>query len=385
MFWLILVILVVVSVVWSSHNTEIKGKAQLESIAPYISQIERSPSLCSGYDKFIELWKESTCIQGVNFISEGYYTRILMICEAESSNVKAWQLLGEVIPRVKSAMSQPHKSKTFGLLLNGISKELHNYKTRQIITPLIFLIYLAREDIVEFINFFLGNTLILGKNPQPDRYIINLPIKVYNLRSDPRYNDTYRVDFDLIYFELNEGNFSSGYTRISYNLDKLFEIFQDSLQGENSVICVNLISRTLKIYFQKSSRLSEVSNIKQVHKDLTTIEPDIEALNKELAKVESLIKTIQSSELYQYQVSTYQRGLKLLKISLSKATKVRDGYLQFLKERTLGFYIEDIEPSVFQGKNKEIEWEKRYKAHKEDYDLLKSMIEEYKNLKSGSW
>ena len=88
--------------------------------------------------------------------------------------------------------------------------------------------------------------------------------------------------------------------------------------------------------------------------------------------------------MYQYQVETYQKGLNLLKQSHSKATGIRDEYLKFLRKYTLSFYLEDVEPTVFQTENKEIAWKAKYRLFKEDYDLLQSMISEYNKLKSGS-
>lgn len=96
------------------------------------------------------------------------------------------------------------------------------------------------------------------------------------------------------------------------------------------------------------------------------------------------MSTIQTSNLYQYQAGTYQRGLNLLKQSQAKATGIRDEYLKILREYTLSFYLEDIESTVFQAESNEIAWEAKYRLFREDYNLLQSMIEEYKKLSSGN-
>lgn len=182
-----------------------------------------------------------------------------------------------------------------------------------------------------------------------------------------------------------KGEFSTGETVISYDLNDLYTIFETALQTEEATIYINLLERKLTVYSEDSHKTNEFNRLKHLYGELKNVEHDLEKLNKEIAKVESLLNTIQTSELYQYQVKTYQRGLNLLKQSQVKATVVRDKYLKFLREYTLSFYLEDVESTVFQVENKEIAWEAKYRLFKEDYDLLQSMIEEYNKLKPGSW
>jgi len=145
MFWVIVIVLVVAVVAWFSYNILTKGKAQLKSVEACINQIERNPNAPSIYDKFIEVWKSSTWVQSEDLFNGGYYDRILKICEKNSSHVKVWQLLGEVVQRLNmsfgiNASGKRHKSNTFRLLTDSLFKEFKNQPIRERILSLIHLI-----------------------------------------------------------------------------------------------------------------------------------------------------------------------------------------------------------------------------------------------------
>ena len=236
---------------------------------------------------------------------------------------------------------------------------------------------------LKLINSCIQKSLITTENPDSSFYCINIPIRIHNLHKNPSNGHT-RVHFDLIYFSLFKGEFSTGETVISYDLNELYTIFKTAIRTKKSTIYVNLTARNLTVFPEEDRKIHSFTILKHLYKELKNVEQDLEKLNKEIAKVESLLNAIKPSKLYQYQAETYQRGLNLLKQSQVKATGIRDEYLKFLREYTLSFYLEAVESIVFQAESKEIVWEAKYRLFKEDYDLLQSMIEEYKKLRSES-
>lgn len=180
------------------------------------------------------------------------------------------------------------------------------------------------------------------------------------------------------------GEFSTGETVISYDLNELHTIFKDAIQNKESNIYINLTLRKLAVFPEDNHNIRNSTILRHLHKELKNVDQRLESLNREIAKVESLLSAIKLSNLYQYQFETYQRGLKLLQQSQIKANKIRDGYLKILREYLLSFYLVDVEPTVFQVESNEIVSETKYNLIKEDYyDLLQS-VKEYRELKLES-
>ncbi len=145
MFWVVVTILIAAVIAWSRYNIMTKGKAQLKSVEACINQIERNPSSPSAYDKFIEVWKNSTWVQPEDLFNGGYYDRILKICEKNSSNPKSWQLLMEVIQKLNISFGintngKRNRSKTFRLLADSLFKEFQNQPIREQTLSLINLV-----------------------------------------------------------------------------------------------------------------------------------------------------------------------------------------------------------------------------------------------------
>ena len=143
--------------------------------------------------------------------------------------------------------------------------------------------------------------------------------------------------------------------------------------------------RKLAFFPEDNHNIRNSTILKHLYKELKNVDQKLESLNKEIAKVESLLSAIKLSNLYQYQSEIYQRGLNLLQQSQIKANGIRDGYLKILSEYLLSFYLVDVEPTVFQQvESDEIASEAKYNLFKEDYyDLLQSM-KEYRKLKLES-
>jgi hypothetical protein len=142
----ILSILIIMILAWLSQQGIIKGKAQLDKIESLISQIERSPNASTPYDKFIEVWRVSRFIRPVSMFKTGAYNRILKICENNSSNIKAWKVLEDVVKKlnpsfqfsVNTGMLQ--RSNTFRLLADSLPKEFHNPEVSEKIIEIIKLL-----------------------------------------------------------------------------------------------------------------------------------------------------------------------------------------------------------------------------------------------------
>ncbi len=180
------------------------------------------------------------------------------------------------------------------------------------------------------------------------------------------------------------GELSTGETVISYDLNELHTIFKNAIQNKESNIYINLTLRKLAVFPEDNHNIRNSTILKHLYKELKNVDQQLESLNREITKVESLLSAIKLSNLYQYQSETYQRGLKLLQQSQIKVNRIRDGYLKILREYLLSFYLVDVEPTVFQVESDEIVSEAKYNLFKEDYyDLLQSM-KEYRNLKLES-
>ena len=189
-----------------------------------------------------------------------------------------------------------------------------------IIIPAILLFNLIgnTEKKINFISSFFSRCLIKTEVISPTSYCINIPIKIYNLHRISS-DKPYRIHFDLIYFDFTNGEFSTGDTKISYSVDELYSIFKKAVRDNKATISINLIPRILLILPITDPKLEVLDKLKILNKESKEIANEIKNINFELGKIESLIKTVQKSELYNYQVATYEKGLLLLKNSQSKA------------------------------------------------------------------
>ncbi|MBS3029652.1 MAG: hypothetical protein HCA25_22040 [Dolichospermum sp. DET50] len=164
----IIILLAIAVVVWVRYNVSTKGKAELKSIETCIIQIEKNPSFPEIYDKFIETWRSSTWIPHEDIFNSGYYDRILKICEQNSSNIKAWQLLEQVLQRLNMSFGiniagKRNRANTFRLLADNLMKEFQNQAIKERIISLIHLsIGITHAEAQELYNTSLK---ILEANP----------------------------------------------------------------------------------------------------------------------------------------------------------------------------------------------------------------------------
>ena len=374
------IILIILVVFFAIFYTSIKSKAQLKNVALYITNLEKNTKSDSSYEKLIEVLKKSSYIKSSMFVNQGYYARILKICRENSSNIKVWQLLKEILSNPFFLLEESQKSKTLQLLLDIMTKEFKNTKIKdKILENIIFCLH-ANQGKMEFISYWFSKSVIRLENPTPDLYIINIPIKIHNLRFE---QNIFKINFDLLYFQINQGNFTMGNTYISYNLFELFQIFLSSIRGKKEEIFINFSTRKLFIYEDNHARVTEIKYLKFFYNEVNNINDELKKMDAEITKLESFIKTIETSDIYNHQINTYQQSLNLLRDIKSKGIEIKEEYFHFLRERTLSFYVEDIEPDMFKVENQKINWEVKYQYFKEDYDFFTNMIEEYNNLKNN--
>ncbi|MDH6066980.1 hypothetical protein NWP26_06860 [Chrysosporum ovalisporum APH033B] len=353
--------------------------SRLQSLIQCISQIEKYPNSPSEYDNFMILWRQSSSMNPQTFLAGNYYDRILKICNTNSSNILAWQLLKAVVIHFLPSFNENQISETFTLLITSLEKEFKNTPIKKVILEILPLFITDSETSVKFINYWLPKSLVRLVEIDPNLYVINIPLKIDDLKV---YGDRSTINFDLIYFKIHQGEFTMGDTNINYNLKELFEIFVESIIGIGSTIFVNMIPRRL-IISNNNYRITEISYLKTLYKEFVNMNSEINNLDSEIQKIESLTQVIKDSDAHQHQLVTYKKGLKILKDSRLKAIEIREEYFQFLKERTLNFYLEDLEPDMFKVENKKINWEVKHQNFKEDYDFFKTMIQEYKKLKNN--
>lgn len=207
MFWVVVIVLIVAVVAWSSYNIATKGKAQLKSVEACINQIERNPNSSSTYDKFIEVWKTSTWVQSEDLFNGGYYDRILKICEKNSSDVKAWQLLGEVVKRLNlyfgiTISGKRNRANTFRLLADSLLKEFKNQLIRERILSLIHLVSgITQAETKDLYNTSL-NILEANSSSQEAKMLVldlgRLHYSILRLDKKPTIYDEQAIQNDII-------------------------------------------------------------------------------------------------------------------------------------------------------------------------------------------
>lgn len=241
----------------------------------------------------------------------------------------------------------------------------------------------SRQGKIDLMNSILSRMLIRGEGSNAEYYIVNIPIRVHSLfhRNNNSSNEL-RVKFDSIYFEISKGIFNVGDSNIAYSFQELYSIFQQALKFGKSKITINWRARDLFVYVENHPRLLEAKYLKLLYEEFQDISSIIKDLEKEIAQVEAIIQTVKGSEIYDYQINRYKQGMKILRDSKLRAMEVKEEYFKFLRERTLSFYLEDVEPAVFKLKNQPLNWEAKYQHFHEDFDDLKNMVKEYNALKS---
>jgi lipopolysaccharide export LptBFGC system permease protein LptF len=243
-----------------------------------------------------------------------------------------------------------------------------------------FKVYTPKQRI-NYIESYLEQCFIRTLEPRADYYYFHIPTKIYDLYT---IDSKKRIKLDLVYFRLVDGEFKEGRKTITYDLEELYLIFWDNQRGVTTKIYVEWGENALILLDDNSPKTDDLKTMKNIQEELNQVRKDQKTVNAELSKTESLIKTLETSEIYKSKVPMYKRAMELLSQSEAKATFVIEEYTKFLKDYVLDFYLNDIEPSFLKGQTQELSWIGKYKHFKEDYEMLQSMIQEYDKLKQGS-
>lgn len=207
MFWIILIIVVVAFFFWVGHNANTQGPIELKNFEDALNTLEQNPNSPSDYDHCIEIWKKNTWIQSEDLFSGGCYDRLLKLCEENSSHVKSWQLLGEVLQRVDSSFGinstgKRQKNNTLRVLSDNLFKELQNEVIKERILSLINLISSIPESETKELYETALNTLTDNPSSQEaKRLVLDLGRLHYGrLRPDkkPTVYDEQAIQNDII-------------------------------------------------------------------------------------------------------------------------------------------------------------------------------------------
>lgn len=237
---------------------------------------------------------------------------------------------------------------------------------------------------IKFLEQCLEYCFIRTLDPSPDYYYFHIPIQIHGLFRDS-YTKLPRVYIDLIYFSLIDGEFNQSQKTITYDLKELYEIFWDTFQGKTPIMYVSMGQNNLILLNESDFRVEQLKSLRKISDELEQVKKDSSNLKEEISKTKALIQTLEISDIYKDKVNLYQKGLKLLEKSKMKADFVIQEYQKFLKEYILNFYIADLEPELFKVQDKSINWMGRYEIFKDDYLMLKTMMQEYEKLKRGDY
>lgn len=145
-----------------------KQRTDLEEVESCLILIEENKNSPRAYDNFIEVWKLCISITAKDLFVFGYYNRILEICEDNSSNVKAWQVLENVLSRINISFGltvegRQNKEDTLAILFKNLFKEFRNQQIRQKILSLIYAVVRIKKSESQYL--YEASLKVLEANP----------------------------------------------------------------------------------------------------------------------------------------------------------------------------------------------------------------------------
>ncbi|MBD2137162.1 hypothetical protein H6F32_06095 [Anabaena sp. FACHB-1237] len=382
---LILIILLLGLCLYKIYNYYLfsRTKLKVKKIVNDIDLIEMNPEDVSNYDRFIKIWKKSGYIEPKEFVNKGYYHRILRICEENSSNVQSWQLFKEVFTECLVFLEDAEQSETLKLLMNILSKEFNNPPIKEKIIRIVMLLIHKNKAKMQFISHWFSRTIMILDNIAPNTYMIDLPVRIYNLA---KYHRRTKVNIDLISLEILDNGFKITKNTIIHEFSELFEIFLQAVENHEAQISINLLPRKLLIYDFDDLRMSDIKYLQSCSYQYIKIEDDLKKVDSEITKTEFLINMLERSGLDQYQnkIDRYQRHLNLLSDTSLKGTYVKNKSSQFMQDCMLSIYLGNIEPNLLNLENKTASLDDKYESLQKDYDFFQSMIEQCNQIEYQS-
>jgi hypothetical protein len=117
---------------------------------------------------------------------------------------------------------------------------------------------------------------------------------------------------------------------------------------------------------------------------LSKIEPQIAEFNEQLAKLVELRDLAASSEVYTQQAEVYGRAIAQIADLVNNAEDLKRECLKFVRENLIGAELAKYNPDNLPEITQKIEFEAKYKAINEKYELLREEVKAYFELKKAS-
>ena len=400
--------------------TEVINLLHWQSLIKCIDEIEKYPHSSDKYKKIILSLKESEKKRFRFSFEDKYSDRIFKICETNSGNILAWQVLKEVVIRFGYGFKKIQVSKLLTLLVDSDDKEFRKTPVKIVIAEIIVLLiirhyddsrferseidiqylYNRNKDIyMKFFAYCLSRSYMRLLDIDKKLYFISVPIEI-----DYFPDDKEKCKVNFISFLFDRDKFFVGGTNYNdYRISVLFNTFLSAIKDEDAKISMerrdyyyesgtkyiqrsnNRIIRELKVllYSSNDSRVAEFRALIKIYKEFADIGLEMQKTDTEIKKIESSLLIIKDSDIHQKHLNTYRKRLNLLKDIQVKATGIKEDYFQVLKEHISNLYLEDIEPDMSKIEEKNIELEVRHEYLKEEYDFFKTMTEEYNKLKNS--
>lgn len=117
---------------------------------------------------------------------------------------------------------------------------------------------------------------------------------------------------------------------------------------------------------------------------ISKIEPQIAEFNQQIDRLEELRSLAASSEVYHQQAEVYGKAIAQITDLVNKAEELKRECLKFVRENLIGAELAKYNPDHLPEVTQKIEFDAKYKAIKEKYDLLREEVKAYFELKKAS-
>ncbi|GFE70646.1 hypothetical protein [Chroococcus sp. FPU101] len=117
---------------------------------------------------------------------------------------------------------------------------------------------------------------------------------------------------------------------------------------------------------------------------ISKIEPQITEFNEQISKLEELRSLAASSEVYHQQAEVYGKAIAQITDLVNNAEELKKECLKFVRENLIGAELAKYNPDHLPEITQKIEFEAKYQAIKEKYDLLREEVKAYFELRKAS-
>ncbi|PSF38235.1 hypothetical protein C7H19_07130 [Aphanothece hegewaldii CCALA 016] len=117
---------------------------------------------------------------------------------------------------------------------------------------------------------------------------------------------------------------------------------------------------------------------------ISKIEPQITEFNEQIDKLEELRSLAASSEVYHQQAEVYARAIAQITDLVKNAEELKRECLKFVRENLIGAELAKYNPEQLPEVTQKIEFEAKYKAINQKYELLREEVKAYFELRKAS-